>query len=158
MTPHVRDYCPEDFEELWRLDQECFPPGIAYSRLELMHYIRRRGVVALVAEEDGAVRGFAVAERKPSRGRSGESKPDVGHVITIDVRESARRHRVGTVLMDALESRLHHAGCEVVYLETAVDNLAAITFYKRRGYGVLKTVPRYYENKLDALLMGKKLV
>ena len=35
----VRTFQPADFETLWRVDQECFPPGISYSRaeLELLH-------------------------------------------------------------------------------------------------------------------------
>ena len=41
--PRIRDYRPQDFDELWQLDQSCFAPGIAYSRFELMRYIRRRG-------------------------------------------------------------------------------------------------------------------
>ena len=31
----IRDFEPEDFETLWRMDQECFPPGISYSKQEL---------------------------------------------------------------------------------------------------------------------------
>jgi ribosomal protein S18 acetylase RimI-like enzyme len=38
-----------------------------------------------------------------------------------------------------------------------VNNSAAISFYKKRDYTVLSTAPRYYEGKLDALVMGKKL-
>ncbi len=154
MPARIREYHQTDFEELWQLDQQCFPPGIAYSRFELMRYIRQQSSFTLIAEEEAAERaicGFAVAERRPVRSRP------AGHVITIDVREQFRRSGVGNLLMDGLESRLHQTGCEVVYLETAVNNSSAICFYKRRGYTVLSTVPRYYDGKLDALLMGKKL-
>jgi ribosomal protein S18 acetylase RimI-like enzyme len=44
-----------------------------------------------------------------------------------------------------------------VFLETAVDNVAAIAFYKRLGYAVLETLPRYYHGELDAFLMGKRI-
>jgi ribosomal protein S18 acetylase RimI-like enzyme len=43
-------------------------------------------------------------------------------------------------------------------LETAVDNVAALLFYKRRGYNVLETFPRYYSNAMDALLLEKDLL
>ena len=46
----VRDFKTEDFELLWRMDQECFAPGIAYSKQELRAYIRNRGSFTLVAE------------------------------------------------------------------------------------------------------------
>jgi ribosomal-protein-alanine N-acetyltransferase len=153
VPPRIREYRPEDFEELWRLDQACFVPGIAYSRFELMYYIRNRRAFTLVAnDENRKILGFVVAEyRMAQRGRA-------GHVITIDVSEEARGSGIGTMLMEAVESRLRELGCEVAYLETAVDNARAISFYKRRGYTVLSTVPRYYLGKLDALVMGKKLV
>src|SRR5581483_12527535 len=36
----IREFETGDFEILWRMDQECFPPGIAYSKQELRAYIR----------------------------------------------------------------------------------------------------------------------
>jgi [ribosomal protein S18]-alanine N-acetyltransferase len=80
-----------------------------------------------------------------------------GHIITIDVRESARRSGIGSELMATAEKRLRHAGCRSIFLEVAVDNPKAIAFYKRHGFTVLKTLPRYYQNSVDAFLMGKRL-
>src|SRR5207245_7730313 len=82
----IRDFQAEDFETLWRMDQECFPPGIAYSRQELKAYVRQKNSFTLIsnrAEEDGNcgdAAGFIV-------GHHGES----GHIITIDVAPTARR-------------------------------------------------------------------
>jgi ribosomal-protein-alanine N-acetyltransferase len=166
----LREYQPDDFEELWQLDQQCFAPGIAYTRSELMHFLRQPGSIALVANDgEPPICGFAIAENHtrrarfsgfpgaaaaaPPSGRAGKT----GHVITIDVRERRRRSGVGKLLMDALEARLRQAGCAAVYLETAVDNAAAISFYKHRGYTILRTLPRYYHGELDALLMAKNL-
>ena len=42
--------------------------------------------------------------------------------------------------------------------KTPVDNVAAIKFYKRKEYFVEKTIPGYYSNQLDALVMSKDLV
>jgi hypothetical protein len=47
VTYIVREYQPADFEALWKLDQACFAPGIAYSRRELMTYIARRSAFTL---------------------------------------------------------------------------------------------------------------
>ena len=155
----VRDYRPQEFETLWQLDQACFAPEIAYSRFELKTYMRRAGAFTLVAEGVGAagiapapatnVLGFLVAEG---------SRRGVGHVITIDVRAEARRHRVGSGLLDAAELRLRAAQCHLIRLETAVDNSAAISFYKRRGYNVMQTIPHYYSSGVDALLLEKDLL
>src|SRR5258708_3682495 len=144
----LRDPRPDDFETLWRIDQECFPPGISYSRQELKVYMRRRGAFTLAAEDSaGAIAGFIVAHGGPT-----------GHVITIDVIPPARRSGLGSLLLKAAEERLREEGSLAVGLEAAVDNVAALSFYKRHGYDVVKTWPRYYSNGLDALVLKKNFV
>jgi [ribosomal protein S18]-alanine N-acetyltransferase len=144
----IRDFTPEDFETLWRVDQECFPPGISYSREELKVYIRRRGAFTLVAENsaDTSIVGFIVAH-----------DGSTGHIITIDVVASVRRLGVGSLLLRAAEDRLRKAGSRAVGLETAVDNISALSFYKRHGYSVVRTWPRYYSTGVDALVLKKEL-
>ena len=144
----IRDFKPEDFEMLWRMDQECFPPGISYSKPELKSYIRRRGAFTLVATDaDGKAAGFIVAHEGPT-----------GHVVTIDVVAGQRRSGVGSLLLRAAEDRLRAAGSRAVGLETAVDNVSALSFYKRHGYSVIRSWPRYYPNGVDALVMRKDLI
>lgn len=150
----LREATKEDFPELWRIDQECFQPGIAYSRRELEWYMNLRGAFTIVGEARETPRskwkiaGFAVGQQ-PRKG--------LGHVVTIDVLAHARREKLGTQLMKEIEKRLSESGCEQIFLETAVDNLPAIKFYKRLGYFVVKTIRRYYLDKIDALLMAKEL-
>jgi [ribosomal protein S18]-alanine N-acetyltransferase len=144
----IREYKPEDFERLWRIDQECFPPEIAYTRQELKIYLRRPRTVTLVAADDadGRIGGFIVAHGGLS-----------AHIITIDVIASARRAGVGSLLLRTAEDRLSAAGSRAVMLETAVDNRGALAFYKRHGYNVVRTWPRYYANGVDALVLSKKM-
>jgi [ribosomal protein S18]-alanine N-acetyltransferase len=156
----IRDFASEDFDRLWQIDQECFPPGISYSRPELKGFMRRRGSFTLVAEAErgrdrgvgadgdhkAAIRGFIVAYGGAT-----------GHIITIDVLAPARRYGLGSQLLGAAESRLRAGGARAVGLETAVDNHPAIAFYKRHGYDVVGTWPRYYSNGIDALVMKKEL-
>ena len=146
--PVLRDYRSSDLEELWRVDRKCFAEGISYSRRELEFYIRRPRAITLVAEADAKIVGFIVADQD----RRGN-----GHIITIDVLPHARRGGLGSTLMAAAEQRLSTAGAKRVYLETAVDNSAALAFYKRHGYSVVGTIPRYYLESIDALVMEKSL-
>jgi len=156
----LREFQKEDFEELLKLDQACFSPGIAYSRDELMHYLVRPRSTSLVAEScEGVIYGFVVAENgRIATNSSSMERACAGHIITIDVSAKARRAGVGSMLMAGIESRLQAAHCDRIFLEVAVDNLSAISFYKRRGYGVVKTLPRYYHRALDGLRMEKRLL
>lgn len=166
----VRDFQPADFETLWRLDRECFPPGISYSRAELKAYMRRNRSFTLVAVADAPscaivsdsgrstkhspatgtadIAGFIVAE---ADGRAH------GHIITIDVIASARRSGAGSLLLRSAEDRLRAVHCSSIVLETAVDNVSALSFYKRHAYSVIRTFPRYYSNGVDALVLQKNL-
>jgi ribosomal-protein-alanine N-acetyltransferase len=168
----IRDFQPADFDTLWRIDQQCFPPGISYSRAELKHYIRRHGSFTLLAVNDSPA-----TTTSPDSGLSKKNPPPIpsanvpaagfivaeaarvsGHIITIDVIAPARRSGVGSLLLRAAEDRLRQAHCQSVELETAVDNVSALSFYKRHGYNVIGTSPRYYSNGVDALVLQKNLV
>jgi ribosomal-protein-alanine N-acetyltransferase len=159
----IRQFRKADFDTLWRIDQACFDPQLAYSRPELAFYMQRPGSFTLVAESAKdepssksrarsanfpvGILGFVVAENRRKS----------GHIITIDVIAEARRSGVGSGLLQAAEEKLAHAGTATVALETPVSNLPAIRFYKREGYFVEKTVAGYYSGLLDAVVMTKEL-
>jgi [ribosomal protein S18]-alanine N-acetyltransferase len=120
---------------------------------EMRHFLSRPSAVRIVGEEAGKIHGFIIADRfRPRR-----SQQCMGQIITIDVLPEARRSGLGSLLMNAAEEKIKEAGCTYVSLETAVDNLAAMRFYKKHGYVGLKILPNYYLESIDALLMGKKL-
>jgi ribosomal-protein-alanine N-acetyltransferase len=153
----LRDATAADLGALHALDQVCYPPGIAYSKAEMRYYLRRPNAVSIIAEEVRALAqqevrllGFAIAE--PAR----YGKASGGHVITIDVAPGARRRGIGTILMDAIESRLAIAGVTQLRLEVAVDNPAAHRFYSGRGFVAKETIHGYYLGTLDALVMEKE--
>lgn len=144
----LREYRTEDFEKLWELDQRCFSSQIAYSRRELAHYLRSKTAISFVAWDAQRLLGFAVGE---------SDRRGFGHVITLDVEPADRKSGVGSALMEALERRFRAADCKSIFLEVAVDNRAALRFYKKHGYSVLKTLRHYYPGDLDGLLMGKRI-
>ena len=131
---------------------------LAYSRPELAVYMRRTGAFTLVAESAAEEAGQSAVAPKIVGFIVAEARRRTGHIITIDVLPEVRRAGVGSLLLQGGEDRLRAAGANVVELETAVDNAAAIQFYKRKEYFVERTVPGYYSNHLDALVMRKDLL
>src|SRR4030088_2540572 len=125
----IRQFEKADFDTLWRIDQACFDPQLAYSRPEMAFYMQRPGSFTLVAESAKdepssksparsanfpvGILGFVVAENRRKN----------GHIITIDVIAEARRSGVGSGLLQAAEEKLAHAGTATVALETPVSNL-----------------------------------
>jgi ribosomal-protein-alanine N-acetyltransferase len=159
----IRQFRKTDFDTLWRIDQSCFDPQLAYSQPEMALYMTRPGSFTLVAEgEGGEVPGNGSRPAEiPSLGILGfivaETRRKIGHIITIDVVAEARRAGVGSALLRAAEEQLLRAGAAGVALETPVNNAAAIRFYRQKGYFVEKTVAGYYSNQMDALVMTKEL-
>ena len=144
----VRTYEPRDFEAIYRLDQSCYPPGIAYSRYALGEFLSLPGAQAWVAEHEGQLVAFIIARRATRRH---------GHIITLDVRQDRRRQGTGTALLATAEDWLRTEGSTLVRLETAVDNPAAVAFWEKAGYVIVSRLPRYYLGRVDALRMEKEL-
>ena len=144
----VRQYEPRDFAALFKLDQGCFPPGIAYSKAMLRYFLSQAGAECLVATDGGKIVGFMLSEENPP----------LAHVITLDVAESHRRHGVGAALASESEANLRFRGVRTVLLETATTNEAGIAFWEHHGYRKEAVLKNYYSGRLDAFAMRKKLI
>lgn len=148
----LRAVSPDDFPSLYALDQACFDPGIAWSKAELLYFLRYPGNIGVLAEdESGRLAGFAIAGKQRRQGAV------FGRLITIDVDSPVRRRGVGHLLLDEIERQLRAAGATAVLLEVAVDNATAQRFYERHGFIRTGRIPGYYLGRIDALVMEKQL-
>jgi len=143
----LRAFEPQDFAAVQRLDQDCFPPGIAYSKTMLRYFLKLPSADAIVAEEAGQILGFILTEENPP----------LAHVITLDVAVTQRRKGVGSALLAESERNLTARGVRTILLETATDNEAAVAFWQRHGYRTEATLKRYYLGRVDAFEMRKIL-
>jgi ribosomal-protein-alanine N-acetyltransferase len=147
MPPVLRAYEAHDFAVLHRLDQSCFPSGIAYSKATLRYFLTIPSSECIVALEDTRMVGFILTEENPP----------LAHVITVDVAETHRRHGIGSLLLTEREKSLTLRGVRHVLLETATGNEAAVAFWQRHGYRIEAVLKRYYLGRLDAYEMRKIL-
>jgi [ribosomal protein S18]-alanine N-acetyltransferase len=106
--------------------------GLA-GRLPTVHY--------LVAEDDGAVVGHAVAS----------VVDDLVELQRIAVATGRRRGGVGSALLEAVLALRPEGGR--VLLEVREDNTGALGFYAARGFVELHRRPRYYRDGATAIVM-----
>ena len=143
----LREYNPREFNALHRLDQSCFPPGVAYSKTMLRYFLSLPSADCIVAEVESKIAGFILTEENPP----------LAHVITLDVESAHRRRGIGAALLEESERDLALRGVRHILLETAVDNEAGLAFWQSRGYRIEATLKRYYLHKIDAYEMRKIL-
>jgi len=143
----LRAYEQHDFAALHRLDQSCFPPGIAYSRMTLHYFLTLQSAQCILALDGKNILAFILSEQNPP----------LAHVITLDVAEKHRRRGVGSALLLEHERNLTLHGVRHVLIETAIDNAAAVAFWQRHGYRIEAVLKRYYLGRIDAYEMRKIL-
>lgn len=143
----TRQYEARDFAALYKLDQECFLPGIAYSKWSLRYFLSLPAADCLVTEEGKQIVGFVLAEKHPP----------LGHIITLDIAQRKRRAGLGSQLLKEMEKRLRFHDVRSVLLETAVDNESGIAFWQHHGYRTEAVLKRYYLGRVDAFEMRKRL-
>jgi [ribosomal protein S18]-alanine N-acetyltransferase len=147
----LRNFQPSDLETLYRIDQKCFPPGIAYGRKEMKFYLQSEGaycVIAEISDEDREeIAGFILSERSA----------DVAHIITLDVLDRFRRRKIGSILLKSAEREAASQGATRMVLETATTNKPAIALWNKHGYRQFVTIRNYYGRGLDAFELQKPL-
>jgi len=142
----IRQADAKDYPALFRLDQKCFPPGIAYSKTMLKHFLTQPGAECLVATDGALIVGFLLTQENPP----------LGHVTTLDVVEPLRRRGIGTMLLQESENNLRFRGVRTMLLETAITNEAGVAFWQRHGYRIEAVLKNYYPGHLDAYEMRKR--
>ena len=120
---------------------------VSYSKTTLRYFLTLASADCVVAEEARRIVGFIVSEENPP----------LAHIISLDVDAKHRRLGVGTMLLEKLESNLAARGVRSILLETAIDNEAAVAFWKAHGYRIEATLKRYYLGRIDAFEMRKIL-
>ena len=96
----------------------------------------------VVLEQENSVLGYVVYW-----------ETDVLQILNVSVSKDARRRKHGTkLLMGVLKTASKRQ--KDVFLEVRENNLGAIAFYEKHGFGVIQTRANYYKDtQEDALVM-----
>lgn len=152
--PVIRPFRMADIDRVYDIERRSFPypwPRFMFRRL---HYRDPQGF--LVAERNGEVIGYGIAEIVKRVGllRSGPKRR--GHLLNLAVDPRFRRQGVGNALVKALILYLQERGVGDVWLEVRVSNSAARKFYSKSGFKEVDQKILYYWNE-DAVIMNLNL-
>jgi [ribosomal protein S18]-alanine N-acetyltransferase len=78
---------------------------------------------------------------------------DEAHITTLAVDPSQRRRLIATRLLVDLLQEARKRGAQAATLEVRIHNTAAQRLYAGFGFRPVGVRPRYYESRVDALIM-----
>jgi ribosomal-protein-alanine N-acetyltransferase len=146
-----RLYRPEDFEQLYGVEEVCFAPPFRFSRGAMLHLVRSLHAATWIAEEDERVQGFAIVEWAREAGQT------VAYIPTIEVAPGKRRTGAGSELLRRIEQSAQAAGARVMWLHVDEQNAAAIRLYEAHGYSCEGRETDFYARGKAALIYARPL-
>lgn len=147
-----RLYRPEDFAQLYAIEEACFEAGLRFDRRFMKHLVGLRNGATWIAEANGVMAGFAIVEW--TRQRAGL----IAYLQTIEVAPSQRGQGAGRELLMHCEDSAVAAAARAIWLHVDEENDAAIRLYEKRGYSRRGRREDYYPEGRAALIYAKQLM
>ena len=140
--------------QILEIERETFPEPWNESFFRYIAGVS--GDLFMVAEENGRIIGYIVAEVRES---SDQLRGEVlwGHILNVAVRAEKRSRGIGTLLMGLIEEKLERLKASQVLLEVRVSNQPAIALYEKLGFTNVNRKLGYYMDGEDALVLAKPL-
>jgi ribosomal-protein-alanine N-acetyltransferase len=102
----------------------------------------------IVAETDGRIIGFVAGV---------SNAPHNARILMLAVEVPYRNRGIGSALMDAFLQQCAMRAMKTVELEVRVSNGNAIQFYRRYGFQIAGTLPKFYTDGEDGYKMVRHL-
>ncbi len=122
----------------------------AWTPENVQWLMREQRAVALIAEAGAEVAGAIIGS-----GIAGEAE-----IYALIVNPAFRKQGWGRRLLTVFTDICRDRDIEVIHLEVAVDNAAALALYRQGGFAESGRRPGYYHHDgkpVDALLMSRRL-
>lgn len=138
-----------DAPALAEMSRELIEAGLAwrYTPRRMATLIADRETVTLVAGAASHVEGFAVMQ-------FGDEQ---AHLVLLCVQPAQQRRGIGSQLHEWLVESARVAGIAAIELELRADNVAALAFYRSLGYAESSRVSGYYDGRIAAQRMERRL-
>jgi ribosomal-protein-alanine N-acetyltransferase len=153
----LRGFGPGDLDAVMNINRVCLPENYApYFFLDTFNTLPE---AFIIAESDGQVVGYIMCRLE--HGFSDLRKlrfARKGHIVSVAVMPDYRNMGIGASLAQQALAAMSARQVDECYLEVRVSNYPAINLYKKLGFEVTRTIPRYYFDASDAYVMSKPLI
>lgn len=152
----LRQFTPADLESVININRVCLPEN--YASYFFIDTYNTLPDTFLVAEYQGRVVGYIMCRLE--HGFSDLKKlrfAKKGHVISVAVMPDYRRLGIAYSLVESALAAFAALRADECYLEVRINNDPAIELYKKMGFIIARTIPRYYFDSADAYVMSKAL-
>jgi ribosomal-protein-alanine N-acetyltransferase len=146
-----RPYKPEDFAQLYALEEVCFEPEFRFSRALMRDLVGSRDAAAWIAEDGAQIAGFAIVEWALRAGSV------TAYIATVEVLPQKRTLGIGNELLRLAEQSAQAAGADEIWLHVDAENAGAISLYEAHGYQRKGAKANFYPGGRTALVYARRL-
>lgn len=133
-----------DLAQIIKIEDVSFPTD-PYQIEDFQWAYRRCSELSIVAEIADQVVGYMMTSPLGAR----------GHIYSLAVAPAYRRRGVAEALFSYTVDRLNERGIEKIELEVSRTNEAGCAFWEQMGFIAVGTIPDFYADGAEALLMRK---
>lgn len=136
-TPRIREMVIDDFPEVFHIGDEVFTVEYSQSlyrtwdEFEITTLFNSDTELCLVAELGERIIGFALGTTVKKH----NSPWKYGYLVWLGVRPDIQKGRVGSRLFNEIRRRMVEQGVRMIIIDTSADNVAAINFFGKQGFG-----------------------
>jgi ribosomal-protein-alanine N-acetyltransferase len=142
-----RLYAPEDFDQLYAVEEACFQPPFRFGRRYMRQLVNSSNAATWIADQDRRLAGFAIVEWEQT----------AAYIQTLEVAPDHRGQGIGAELLRRIEGSSRAMGAQTIRLHVDAENAGAIRLYQVQGYLYEGREENYYPWGRAALAYAKPL-
>jgi ribosomal protein S18 acetylase RimI-like enzyme len=133
----IREMSIDDLSHVFHIGEEIFTaeysPSLyrTWDEYEITTLFNSDSELCLVAETGDNIVGFALGTTVSKH----NSPWKYGYLVWLGVRAGLQQGGVGDRLFKEIRRRMQEQGVRMIIIDTGADNLAAIRFFQKQGFG-----------------------
>jgi ribosomal protein S18 acetylase RimI-like enzyme len=133
----IREMSIDDFPDVFHIGEQVFTVDYSQSlyrtwdEYEITTLFNSDNELCLVAEAAERIIGFALGTTVEKH----NSPWKYGYLVWLGVRPGIQQSGVGSGLFKEIKRRMKEQGVRMILIDTSADNLPAIRFFEKQGFG-----------------------